>query len=92
MNRDELKNALSGVKSLTISVDDYIYFQELKKSDTAKGLSFDEHEGDPFFHGCKDVILQYREVILALTRVGNPNLYHNYKTMSDEEFFEEINK
>lgn len=90
INRDELKNALSGVKSLTISVDDYIYFQELKKADTAKGLSFDEHEGDPFFHGCKDVIMKYREIINIYKDM--PFDYNTLKNMTDSEFFDAITK
>lgn len=86
MNRDELRNALSGVKSLTISVDDYIYFQELKKEQ--KPLSFDEHEGDPFFHNCKDTILKYREIINILKDI--PLDYNTLKGMSDSEFFNAI--
>lgn len=48
MHTDELKNALSGVKSISISVEDFIYFTKLKQ-ETYKKISFDEAiEAEPF--------------------------------------------
>jgi len=87
MNRDDLTNALSNAQSIQISVSEYIWFQELKKQQ--KPLSFDEHEGDPFFHGCKDTIIKYREIINILKDI--PLDYNTLKSMSDKEFFKALN-
>ena len=48
MDTNELRNALSGVKHIAISTDDFIYFQKLKKADV-KPITFDEVENNPFF-------------------------------------------
>lgn len=55
MNTDELKNTLSGVKSISISVDDFIWFTNLKQ-DTYKKVSFDEAiQAEPFFESEYDM-------------------------------------
>ncbi len=59
MNYDELRNALSDVKSMQISVDEFILLTKLKNEQ--KPASF---EDEPFFHGCHDTIANYRRHLL----------------------------
>lgn len=65
MNTDELKNTLSGVKSISISVDDFIWFTRLKQ-ETYKKVSFDEAiQAEPFVVDDYDMrILAYRKHLL----------------------------
>jgi len=65
MNTEELKNTLSGVKSISINVDDFIWFTKLKQ-DTYKKVSFDEAiQAEPFFHSEHDArIIAYRKHLL----------------------------
>lgn len=66
MNTDELKNTLSGVKSISISVDDFIYFTKLKE-ETYKKVSFDEAiQAEPFVIDQYDArIIAYRKHLLT---------------------------
>jgi len=91
-----LETIIRNVKSISISPDDFIYFQKLK-SESEKPAHFGDEplEFDPFNFTVADTILAYRVKILQLLAIKDTMYEHCYlkhqlKTCSNNEFFRVI--